>query len=100
VVLEESPSRRPQTFGGAVYLVVVGMALAGVAVAAAGPWRTGVSWMGASLLVGAVSRLVLPEQRAGMLRVRRRKVSDVVMLAVAGLTLIVLAVVVPNQPGG
>jgi hypothetical protein len=98
VILEDSPHRRPQTFGGLVYLVMLAMALTGLGLTAAGAWRTGVSWMGAGLLVGSVSRLVLPERRAGMLRVRRRAV-DVGMLALAGVALLVLAAVVPDQPG-
>lgn len=99
MILEDSPDRRPQTFGGVVYLAIVGMTLTGLAVTLAGAWRTGVVWMGAGLVVGAVCRLVLPERRAGMLRVRR-KTADVCMLALAGVALIVLAVVVPSQPGG
>jgi len=98
MILEDNPGRRPQTFGGAVYLLVVGMAATGLVIVAAGAWRTGVSWMGAGLLVGALARLVLPERRAGMLRVRRKAV-DVGMLTLAGVALIVLAVIVPNQPG-
>ena len=98
MILEDNPHRRPQTFGGVVYLVVVAMTLVGLALTAAGAWRTGVTWMGAGLVVGAASRLVLPERRAGMLRVRRRA-ADVTMLALAGVALMVLAAVVPNQPG-
>jgi hypothetical protein len=97
VVNEDGHERRPQTFGGGVYLVVVTTALTGLAITVAGAWRTGVVWMGIGLLFGGFSRLVLPERRAGMLRVRR-KGSDVVMLLAAGITLIVLAVVVPDQP--
>ena len=97
-MLEEGPDRRPQTIGGAVYLIVVATALSGLAITVLGAWRTGVVWMGISLLVGGAARLVLPERKAGMLRVRR-KTSDVVMLLLAGIALIVLAVVVPNQPG-
>jgi predicted nucleic acid-binding Zn ribbon protein len=99
VILEDNPNRRPQTFGGVVYLAVVALALVGLAFTIAGAWRTGVSWLGAGLVLGAVCRLVLPERRAGMLRVRR-KAEDVVMLMVAGGALLVLAVVIPNQPGG
>ena len=40
----------------------------------------------------------LPERQAGMLRVRR-KGSDVVMMLLVGVALVVLAVVVPDQPG-
>jgi len=97
VTIEESSERRPQTLGGAVYLVVVATALTGLAITVAGAWRTGVVWMGLGLLIGGSARLVLPERQAGMLRVRR-KPSDVVMLLLAGLALIVLAVVVPDQP--
>jgi len=98
VILDDKPDRRPQTLGGIVYLSVVAMALIGLTIVVFGSWRTGVSWIGAGLLVGCVSRLVLPERRAGMLRVRR-KAEDVVVLGLAGVALLVLAVVVPSQPG-
>jgi O-antigen ligase len=100
VILQDGPGgeqRRPQTVGGGVYLVVVATALTGLAITVLGAWRTGVVWMGISLLVGGFVRLMLPERQAGMLRVRRKS-SDVVMLLLAGITLIVLAVVVPDQP--
>ena len=90
--------RRPQTLGGTIYLLVLAAALVGLGIVAAGAWRTGVGWIGAGLLVAAMARLVLAEEAAGMLRVRR-KWSDVLMLSVAGVTLIVLSVVVPNQNG-
>jgi Protein of unknown function (DUF3017) len=90
--------RRPQTLGGTVYLLVLAAALVGLGIVLAGAWRTGVGWIGAGLLVAALARLVLAEQAAGMLRVRR-KWSDVLMLSVAGVALIVLSVVVPNQNG-
>ncbi len=98
MILEDNPHRRPQTFGGVVYLLVVGMTLTGLAITSAGAWRTGVSWIGASLLIGSVCRLLLPERRAGMLRVRRRT-ADVGMLALGGVALLVLAAVVPDQLG-
>ena len=97
MVTQEGSDRRPQTLGGGVYLAVVATALSGLAITVAGAWRTGVVWMGAGLIVGGIARLLLPERRAGMLRVRR-KGSDVVMLLGAGIALVVLAVVVPEQP--
>jgi asparagine N-glycosylation enzyme membrane subunit Stt3 len=97
VIFEDGPERRPQTLGGVVYLIVVATALAGLAITVLGAWRTGVIWMGVSLLVGGAARLALPERQAGMLRVRR-KASDVVMLVLAGAVLVVLAIVVPDQP--
>jgi Protein of unknown function (DUF3017) len=90
--------RRPQTLGGTIYLLVLGAALVGLGIVAAGAWRTGVGWIGAGLLVAALARLVLAEEAAGMLRVRR-KWSDVLMLTVAGVALLVLSVVVPSQNG-
>jgi hypothetical protein len=98
VVPEDGADRRPQTFGGGVYLLVVATALTGLAITALGAWRPGVAWMGGGLVLGGVARLLLPERRAGMLRVRR-KGSDVVMMLLAGAALAVLAIVVPDQPG-
>ena len=94
---DDGPRRVPRTIGGVVYLLVVGMALVGLGITVAGAWRTGVGWMGAGLLVGALARAVLSERGAGMLRVRRRW-ADVLTLTVVGVALIVLAVVVPEQP--
>ncbi|WP_235735924.1 DUF3017 domain-containing protein [Nocardioides alcanivorans] len=99
-----SPSRKPvtefkkpSTVGGIVYLVVLVAALAGVVVAATGPWRTGVSWLGVSLLAGAGARLLLPTEVAGMLEVRRKSL-DVSILVVFGVCLIILATTIPDQP--
>ena len=97
MILADNPNRRPQTFGGLVYLVVVAMAVTGLVITVAGAWRTGLSWMGAGLLIGAACRLLLPERRAGMLRIRR-KPADVAMMSLAGAALLVLTVVVPDQP--
>lgn len=90
--------RRPSTVGGAVYLFVVASALTGLAITVAGAWRTGVGWMGLALVLASAARLLLPERQAGMLRVRR-KPSDSAMLLLAGVALMVLAVVVPDQTG-
>jgi hypothetical protein len=91
------PRRFPQTIGGLVFLVVVGITAAGLGIVAAASWRTGVMWMGTAALLGAAARAVLSERGAGMLRVRRRW-SDVLSLTVAGVALLVLAVIVPDQP--
>jgi membrane protein required for beta-lactamase induction len=94
---DDGPRRVPRTIGGVVYLLVVTMTLVGLGITVAGAWRTGVGWMGAALLLGALARAVLSERGAGMLRVRRRW-SDVLTLTIVGVALIVLAVVVPEQP--
>ena len=96
-VPEPPPRRLPQTLGGTIYVLVVVMALVGLGIVVAGAWRTGLVWMGVGMLLGALTRAVLSERAAGMLRVRRRW-SDVLMLTVAGIGLIVLALIVPDQP--
>jgi len=97
VTPDDGPLKRPQTLGGLVYLGVVAAALVGLTIVLAGAWRTGLSWIGVGLLFAALTRLVLSERGAGMLRVRR-KWSDVLMLSLAGIALIVLTIVVPDQP--
>ena len=62
-----------------------------------GYWRSGVKWVAAALLVAAVVRLVIPDQQAGMLAVRRRSV-DVAILLVVGVALWFLSTNIPNQP--
>ena len=89
----------PSTLGGLVYLIVVGASAAGLLVVAYGPWRRGVALIGMALLLGAAMRSVLADRDAGMLRVRRSRWIDVLMLAGVGTALIVLASVIPDQPG-
>lgn len=96
---EDGPLKRPQTLGGAVYLCVLAATVVGLGLVFAGAWRTGLSWIGVALLFAAGTRLALSERSAGMLRVRR-KWSDVLVLTLAGIALIVLAIVVPPQIGG
>jgi hypothetical protein len=98
VTSSEEPRRIPSTFGGLVYLVVVGVTVVGLALVALGLWRHGVASIGLALLVGALMRALLREHNAGMLRVRRNRWVDVLMLGGVGTTLIVLASVIPNQP--
>jgi len=93
---EVAEIRKPSTIGGVIYLGVLVAALAGIAVAAAGAWRTGVSWLAVALITAAVTRLLLSDDNAGMLRVRR-KLLDAVILAGAGVLLLFLAASIPNQ---
>jgi len=89
--------KRPSTTGGIIYLVCAGMLLVGLAVVAAGPWRSGVTLMGISFALAFVMRMVLPDKHAGMLRVRRRLI-DMAVLAVCGGLMLALAVLIPNRP--
>ena len=93
----QRPRRLPQTVGGTVFVVIVGIVTVGLGLVVWGAWRTGIVWMGVAMLVGALTRAVLSERAAGMLRVRRRW-SDTLLLTVAGVGLILLAVLVPDQP--
>jgi hypothetical protein len=99
VSVPQEPRRVPSTIGGLVYLIVVAVTAVGLLVVAFGPWRRGVELIGLGLIFGAVMRALLWDRNAGMLRVRRHRWVDVLMLAGVGSALIVLANVIPNQPG-
>jgi hypothetical protein len=88
--------KRPSTTGGLVYLVVVGTLMIGLAVVALGPWRTGVAVMGCALTVAFAARAVLPDERAGMLRIRRRFV-DLTTLAVCAAGMFALVAAIPSH---
>lgn len=94
----QEPRRIPSTLGGTVYLGVVAISLVGLLIVAFGPWRRGVGLIGVALLFAALMRALLRDRDAGMLRVRRHRWVDVLMLGVVGASLIVLASVIPNQP--
>jgi hypothetical protein len=94
----EPRRRRPSTFGGVIYLVVVATTVAGLCLVAFGPWRRGIALVGVGFLFASGMRLVINEGEAGMLRVRGRWF-DVTALALAGAALIALATNIPDQPG-
>jgi hypothetical protein len=77
-------------------LVVVAGVVLGLVVSVLGEatWRAGSVVVGVALLVGAVERLVLSERAAGLLQVRG-KGFDVAVLALAGASVVALALVVP-----
>jgi hypothetical protein len=88
--------RTPSTTGGIIYLVVVAGVLAGLTLVGVGVWRTGVATMGASFGVALVARAVLPDERAGMLRIRRRFV-DLTAMAICCGGMLLLAAVIPGR---
>ena len=75
-----------------VVLLVVGVGLLQVTFQ---HWRQGLVVMGLALVGAALLRLLLPVRRAGFLAVRSRPV-DVVLLAVTGLALTVIALTIPS----
>jgi hypothetical protein len=88
--------KKPSTTGGIIYLSVVGGVLVGLALVGAGVWRTGVVTMGVAFGVAFAARAVLPDERAGMLRIRRRFV-DLTAMAICCGGMLVLAAVIPYR---
>jgi hypothetical protein len=100
VIPEEPPGRPrrvPSTLGGAVYLIVCVISVAGLLLVAFGPWRKGVAVIGAALVFAAGCRVFLSERDAGMLGVRSRWF-DATALFFVGAALITLANIIPDQP--
>ncbi|MGH8969762.1 MAG: DUF3017 domain-containing protein [Actinomycetes bacterium] len=93
---------RPPIRGGWVgrqwpLLLVLGSGFGGLVLVALDHFRPGCLLIGSSVLVAAVARTVLPARRVGLLVVRSRAF-DVLVLLVLGVTLVVLALVVPPAP--
>ncbi|MFV0453327.1 MAG: DUF3017 domain-containing protein [Propioniciclava sp.] len=77
-------------------LVLLG-AGGGLLWAGLGHWKRGSFLIGVSFLLGTVLRAVLPDARAGLLRVRTRMI-DAACLGVLGVGIVVLSLVVPPAP--
>jgi hypothetical protein len=90
--------RYPSTIGGAFYICVLLVTLAGLVVVAMGDWRAGVRIMGGALIAASVARVLLSPRDAGMLAVRH-KALDTAMLAGLGAALMFLVTSIPDQPG-
>jgi hypothetical protein len=74
--------------------VYLGMLVA-LAVVVFVDFRIGAILLSLSVLLAFVLRLRLPDAKAGMLRIRRRRV-DLTVLATLGTLLLILAIVVPH----
>lgn len=87
---------RRQLIGPLLYLIVLGVAGIGLATMAQGPRHVqgGTLVLAAALLGAALARLVLPEDVAEMLRLRRR-MFDVLTLATMGVGLLVAGLILP-----
>lgn len=75
-------------------VAVLGVLALGAVAAFLGHWRWASLFVAASLLLGAVLRLVLPRSTAGLLVIRRRWI-DVTVMAVLGAATAAIAAVVP-----
>lgn len=81
--------------------VVAGAALTvalGLGLVAVGRWREGLGLAGAALGVAGLLRLTLSRRQTGPLRVRKSRLTDAAVMLAMGITLVVLAVVVPDRP--
>ena len=87
---------RPSKLAWLPYLIVLAGTAAGMLVVWHGSKYAGVgaALIGASLLVGALARLILPARYAGLLA-SRRKASDVLGFAVFGAAVLAVAIALP-----
>jgi hypothetical protein len=77
--------------------VSVGIGAIGLLLTLIDGWRAGVVLFGCGVLTAGVLRLVLSDDRAGLLRVRRRTF-DVALLLGMGTAVLALALAVPALP--
>jgi hypothetical protein len=93
---ERRPTRPRTTFAEVLPLaVVVAGMIAGLVVVFLGYWEPGCLVIGVALTIGGFERLLLPNDKAGLLQARSR-FFDVVALFGMGAAIIVLAVAVPS----
>ena len=87
---------RPSKLAWLPYLIVLAGTAAGMLVAWHGSKYAGrgAALIGASLLVAALARLILPDRYAGLLA-SRRKASDVLGFAVFGAAVLAVAIALP-----
>jgi hypothetical protein len=77
--------------------VVLLIAAAGFLRVLAEHWREGTGLIGGALFVGALARIVLPDDRAGLLAVRSQAI-DVLCYGGFGVLMVVLAATIPRTP--
>jgi DUF3017 family protein len=91
--------RFPRSRGSQIYLLLLVGVVGGLAMVVSGPWRLGLMVVGVTFVLGALARVVVPADHVGMLRVRS-KAFDIFWTATLGVSLFVLALVVPPGPSG
>jgi hypothetical protein len=88
----------PRWLGQIPYVFVLCGVAAGLAVVATNHFRRGSMLIAASVFIGALARLLLPESQVGMLAVRRRWL-DVTLMAVAAIGITLVAFVAKGTTG-
>ncbi len=89
--------RPPRSRGSQLYLLLLVGVVIGLVLVVSGPWRQGLMLIGATFLGATLARMVVPPEHVGMLRVRG-KTFDIFWTTTLGVSLIVLALVVPPGP--
>ena len=89
--------RLPRSRGSQIYLLLLAGVFVGLMLVVSGPWRAGLLVVGVTFVIAALARVVVPVEHVGMLRVRN-KAFDIFWTATLGLSLVVLAIVVPPGP--
>ncbi|MBV9381681.1 MAG: DUF3017 domain-containing protein [Streptosporangiaceae bacterium] len=100
-----APRREAPPLSAVPYLAVLACTAIGLLLAWRVPSTTGdpagvmagLLVAGGGLLAAAVARLILPQDRAGLLACRRRYL-DVLTLALFGISLVVMGLVLPRLP--
>jgi hypothetical protein len=88
----------PRSRGSQFYLLTLLGVFVGLVLVAFGAWRLGLYVIGATFVANALGRLVVTEAHKGMLNVRNRSF-DVFWTTTLGISLLVLAAVVPSGSG-
>jgi hypothetical protein len=88
----------PRSRGSQFYLLTLLGVFVGLVLVLVGLWRAGLYVVGATFVANALGRLVVPEAHKGMLNVRGRGF-DVFWTTTLGVSLLVLAAVVPAGSG-
>jgi hypothetical protein len=88
----------PRWLGQLPYAFVLCGVGAGLAVVATNHFRRGSMLIAASVFIGALARLLLPESQVGMLAVRRRWL-DVLLMALAAVGITLVAFVAKGTTG-
>lgn len=85
----------PRSRGSQFYLLTLAGVAFGLLFVVFGQWRPGLLIIGGTFIASAAGRLVVPEAHEGMLHVRGR-MFDVVWTAFLGVSLVILAAIVPG----
>jgi hypothetical protein len=91
--------RLPRSRGSQIYLLLLIGVFVGLVMVVSGPWRAGLMVVGATFVVASLARVLVSAEHVGMLRVRS-KAFDIFWTTTLGISLCLLALLVPPGPAG